>query len=294
MRREALFSKNGYYRFLLDCNVLMHREAVAAATAVLRQAQARWPSDRPAKVLDLACGGLPIAISEVMANLAPRAFHYTGVDINPDQVELAGRFFEFPANVVRVRLIEGSAWDMRDLALEPPYDLIFSGMNLHHGTPPELVFLARQLEGLLAADGLFISHDVYRPEAEVYRPRPACNPQDPCESFRLVDPQRLAEAQVDAPVFEEDRGEAEPAWREDYLARMHRALLERGGQGEGARTTVAHMRQRDYPVSTAELADCFAPAGLALRALRFTGSDEPLAPFIAMAVASRRSAGDPT
>ena len=229
MRREELFNSSGYYRFLLDSNALLHREAAAAATAALARLLQERASDKPVRVLDLACGGWPMAIAGVMAAFPQRVFEYTGVDINPDQVELASTVFKFPENVRAVRLLEGNAWDLGPLGISGAYELIFSGMNFHHGNPAELLYLAAQLRKLVAADGLLFSHDVYRPDAQAYRRRPDVNPDNSAESFRLIDAARIATANLPLLTFPEDADSGEPAWREDYLMRMGRSLLARGG-----------------------------------------------------------------
>ena len=285
MRREELFNSSGYYRFLLDSNVLLHREAAAAATATLAPLLQERAPDQPVKVLDLACGGWPMAIAGVMAAFPRRAFEYTGVDINPDQVELASTLFEFPENVRAVRILEGNAWDLRSLGISDAYDLIFSGMNFHHGNPAELLYLAAQLRELLAADGLLFSHDVYRPDARAYRRRPDVNPDNAAESFRLIDAARIAAADLPLLTFPEDADSGEPAWREDYLMCMGRTLIARGGDPGGTNSTLAHMRQRDYPVSTQEISEILAQAGFSTRVQRYDDSNEPLGPYVACCVA---------
>ena len=127
MRREELFSRSGFYGFLLKSNVLLHRQAVEAATDAFRpvlQAQ----GNAPVPVLDLACGGWPVTLGEVMAAFPYVAFQYTGVDINPDQVASATRQFPFPGNVVNRRIVEGNAWDLDALDIGGAFPLIFSGM----------------------------------------------------------------------------------------------------------------------------------------------------------------------
>ncbi len=285
MRREELFSRSGYYRFLLDCNALLHREAAAVAIEALTPIFQKRASYDPVKVLDLACGGWPTAIAGVMAAFPERAFAYTGIDINPDQVELAATLFEFPSNVLTVRILEGNAWDLGPLGISSEYELIFSGMNLHHGNPEELLYLARQLRGLLASDGLLFSHDVYRPDAQPYRPRIDVNPEDASKSFRLIDAGRIAAAGITAFDFAEDTSSGEPSWRLEYLEQMRRTLIARGGDTDGTLSTIAHMRQRDFPVSTRELSEILALAGFTTRIRRFDDSGEPLGPFVACCVA---------
>ena len=285
MRREALFSRSGSYRFLLDTNALMHREAKAAARSVLGELTVAAPR-RVLRVLDLACGGWPLSIAEAMGSFADRRFEYTGVDINPDQVESARSLFRFPDPVTKVRILEGNAWDLAPMGLEPGFDLVFSGLNLHHGTPEEIAFLARELLRLLAPGGRFLSHDVYRPAAARYRRRPAVNPSDPRESFRLLAPEQLAAAGISYLPLLVDGDSGEPAWRVDYLERMHRLLLECGADVPGADSTVAHMRQRDYPVSLGELRGIFEPLGFVVETGRYQGSEHPLAPYLGWALAT--------
>ena len=249
MRREALFSRSGFYGFVLKSNVLLHREATQEAIEAVRPVLAACDKTGPVAILDLACGGWPVAIADVMAAYPEIAFQYTGVDINPDQVALAASTFPFPDNVIEKRLIEGNAWELDRLDLKQAYLLIFSGMNIHHGTLQEVAYLGRQLQQLLMPGGCFVSHDVYRPDNTPYLPRPAIIDG---EAASLVNPQNLAMAGLhDDPSATQD-GKDEPGWRLDYLDRMQRTLLERGADPAGAESTVDHMRSRDFPISTQE------------------------------------------
>ena len=289
MRHEAIFSKNGFYEFVLSCNVLMHREAVKRASEVIGRFLRTRPSKKIVAVLDLACGGTPVTISSVLSNCAPQAFTYTGIDINPDQVEVARSTHAYPKNVTRVHILEGNAWDMGTLALDGPYDVVFSVMNLHHGTPEEIYYLGQQLRELLSDGGLFISHDVYRPANELYQRRPSANPTNTAESFRLVDEAALSQAKVPTFALPAYVGSSEPVWRSDYFERMRCALIDRGADAAGAEATTHHMRERDYPVSVSELCMIFERLGFKTRGLRYEHSKEPLAPYIAMSVASKGS-----
>jgi len=182
MRREELFNRSGYYRFLLDSNALLHREAAAEATEALSSLLLDRAANKPERVLDLACGGWPTAISGVMVALPSRAFEYTGIDINPDQ-----------------------------------------------------------------------------------------NPNDSAESLRLIDAARIAAAGLPALEVAEDRALQELAWCEDYLQRMGRTLIARCGDPKGTESTIAHMRQRDYPVSTGDLSRILCHVGFSTRC----GSSRP-------------------
>ncbi len=88
MRREELFSRSGFYGFLLKSNVLLHREAARAAVDAFQPVVAGYGRG-PVAILDLACGGWPVTVAEAMAAFPGAAFRYTGVDINPWGLSLA-------------------------------------------------------------------------------------------------------------------------------------------------------------------------------------------------------------
>lgn len=285
MRREALFSRSGFYGFLLESNVLLHREATRDAIQAVGPMLATVKNS-PVAVLDLACGGWPVAIADVMAAYPDIAFHYTGVDINPDQVALA-MGFPFPDNVIETRLIEGNAWDLEQLDLMQTYPLIFSGMNIHHGTPSEVAYLGLQLQRRLAPGGCFISHDVYRPDNTPYLPRPAIIDG---ESASLIDSGFLKAAGLPDPDIKGQGDNGEPGWRDDYLNRMYRTLLERGAEPSGAESTRQHMRSRDFPISTREFRQLMEEFGFQVQIHRYADSDEPLGPYVATCVMTQAGA----
>jgi SAM-dependent methyltransferase len=281
MRREALFSRSGFYGFLLQSNVLLHREATRDAIAAVRPLLRSNGSHRAIVVLDLACGGWPVTIADLMAAYPEYEFHYTGVDINPDQVSLAATTFPFPDNVSEKRLIEGNAWDLDGLGLDKRYSLIFSGMNIHHGTPAEVAFLGHQIHEYLQPGGLFISHDVYRPDETPYLPRPEMIEGS---AAALVAPNRLVHTTPLDLQIEKPTTDTEPAWRADYLQRMHETLLSRGADPVGADSTVRHMRNRDYPISTREMRRIMESLDLEVRVQRYSATTEPLGPYVACCV----------
>lgn len=285
MRREALFSRDGFYSFVVQSNALLHREAVQTGIAAIRAAFFRNNAAARLSVLDLACGGEPIAIAEILAAFPQCGFDYHGVDINPDQVHSARRF-EFPQNIVTVRVDEASAWDLGGLPLQGSYDLVFMGMNLHHGTPEEILFLARQLHGIMSPQGLFLNHDWFRPDDEPYQRRPDHNPNDPSESFRLIEPKRLRSApspRLDGKAEYRDTGD--PPWRTEYRELLQQRLLDSGAEPGGAQATADHVASRDFPISLHEFGQLFRQENFQVQTLRYAG-DDPLKRFIAMPVAS--------
>ncbi len=285
MQNERLFNQSGFYGFVLQSNVLLHRQAAVVATEKLGGWLAEQPGNPAVRILDLACGGWPASIAAVMANHPHTQFHYSGMDINPDQVALASGHFEFPENVASRQILEGNAWDPLRHGIRGQFDLVYSGMNLHHGTPEELAFLAEELSVLIRQGGLFISHDVYRPDHTPYVRRPDANPQKPDESWQLVPPD-LLKRKAAAQSLQFDSTPA--AWREDYLAVTHAALLDRGADRPGADETARHMRQRDFPVSCSDFQDIFNDAGFTVEICRFDEPNEPLSPYISLCTARPR------
>src|SRR3990167_5545250 len=99
MKNERVFSAGGFYSFVVKSNALLHSGATSAGKKIIGQWLCKRPPTKPLRVLDLACGSLPISISEIMGSFGGHTFNYTGVDINPDQVRLAINEFKFPQNV---------------------------------------------------------------------------------------------------------------------------------------------------------------------------------------------------
>ncbi len=62
---------------------------------------------------------------------------------------------------------------------------------------------------------------------------------------------------------------------------MYRTLIERGADPAGARNTVSHMLDRDYPLSTNEFRNIMESHGFRVQVRRYEDSAEPLGPFVA-------------
>ena len=287
MRREKLFSHDGFYPFIVESNLLLHHEAIDSGRRLVELLLKNRPSDQPVTVLDLACGGEPVVIAKIMESFPDRCFHYTGIDINPDQVEQARSVFQFPDNVAEVRISEGNAWDFRSAEPSRKYDVIFMGLNLHHGTPEEIHYLATRIRDLLEDDGIFINHDCFRPNDQPYLRRPDSNPENPAESFQLLDKDVLSS--VAEPSFTLDAihsGANEPDWRIRYRQSLSTTAIERGGDKTGIESMNQHVNLRDYPISLHEFRKIFESVGFKVHTQRYNTPD-PLGEFIAMAVASR-------
>ena len=287
MRREKLFSTDGFYPFIVDSNVLLHREAIDHGRLVAARLLQKRDPERPVYVLDLACGSEPVVMARIMAHFSGWQFHYTGIDINPDQVGQARTQFKFPDNVEYVSLVEGNAWDYHAAELSQKYDLIFMGLNLHHGTPEEVYYLATRIAQLIADGGMFMSHDCFRPDEQPYFRRPEVHPANPDESFQLLSSDILSSSS-DLPfvVREISSRATEPGWRVRYRQCLSTTATERGGDSAGVESMNQHVQLRDYPISLQEFRNIFESLGFGVDAHRYD-TREPVGEFIAMAVASK-------
>ncbi len=287
MRREELFNRDGVYSSIVHHNLLMHREATEIGAGILKTLLQGQPNDEPVKVLDLACGGLPISIVEMMERIGGREFSYTGIDINPDQVALADSFFQFSDVVRRAEVLEASAWDLKDLELQSPFDIIFTGLNLHHGTPEEIDYLMAQIFDLLDETGIFLNHDWYRPDEEVYVRRPSCNPKDKAESYRLVSRQKLEAGARPYDKASVDFDAVHPRWRSTFIDGLTESYRHRTGDDQGAETLKSHMMERDFPISRQDFADILKAHGFYHKIFSYDDSGLAIHPFMAMPIACK-------
>ena len=92
MKNEKIFSKNGFYQFVVQTNLMFHTETIEIGVQILNNWIQKQNPKQPIRVLDLACGGLPISITQILGHFKDVDFEYFGVDINPDQIELANDF----------------------------------------------------------------------------------------------------------------------------------------------------------------------------------------------------------
>lgn len=282
MRNERAFSRNGFYKFVLDANLMLHDNVARAGRKELNQ----WLSTRQAdtrdhalKILDLACGGAPVSVCHMTEEL-DSTFDYTGIDINPDQIESA-REFQYPSNYSSVELLEGNAWDFLDLLNNKSFDIVFSGMNIHHGTPDELRHLLRQIKQTLSPKGIFLSHDFFRPPMFEYLARPT-HDATTGESFAMVPPEKLSALKNESSIAVATIPQTVPDWRDVFIAKYRIALAERGAQSEQIEQIMSHVAQRDYPVSIDELKQLSAEAGIPMRQVELDSDSEPMHGYFCM------------
>lgn len=284
MKQEKAFSKNGAYSFILDSNLLLHKQVSSTGRTYLQSWLQAFPKDRVLNILDLACGGEPRSISDMIEPITDRKFKYTGIDINPDQVNSA-RAFKYASNLVQTTIFEGNAWDFTHLKLEDSYEIIFTGMNLHHGTPEEVYCLLVQCKSKLSAGGIFINHDFYRPASYSYLRRPQKNPKNPDESFAMIDEKVIDSIFSRAgsiPFFESG-----PEWRNDLIKRYVIAMKLKGAPQEGIDEVMEHVLARDFPISLPEMKAIASKAGLEFHMLELDAKTEPLSEFFSLVVAKK-------
>lgn len=291
MRKEKLFSKDGCYSRVVESNVLFHSESITYGSQEIMMLLENDDSNNIVKVLDLACGAEPVSITQMLSNFPDRNFSYTGIDINPDQVNFAKQHFQFPENIREINIYEGNAWDPKSSPIEGHYDIIFMGLNLHHGTPEEVYYLATQISKLLKPQGIYLNHDVYRPNDQPYQRRPDHHPDNINESFCLLEP-ALIEGIVLPEVTQNEleRNAPNPKWRLTYIELLRQSLIEQHAGVECADSTYKHVTMRDYPISLNDFSYIFkqADSELDIKIIHY-GDTHPLMDYIAMPVVTKLS-----
>ncbi|MCK4864503.1 MAG: class I SAM-dependent methyltransferase [Gammaproteobacteria bacterium] len=289
MRKEKLFSKDGCYSRVVESNALFHREAIIYGSRIIKALLENHDSTQTIKVLDLACGAEPVSITRMISNFPDRNFDYTGIDINPDQVNFARYQFQFPENIQQINIYEGNAWDPKSCLLQEEYDIIFMGLNLHHGTPEEVYYLATQISTTLSPQGVYINHDVYRPNDQPYQRRPDHHPDNINESFSLLEPALInGIALPDITKNELAWNAPDVKWRLTYSKLLRQSLIEQHAGLECADSTYKHVNMRDYPISLNDFSYIFKKADndLNIKIIHY-GKSHPLLDYIAMPVVSK-------
>jgi hypothetical protein len=287
MKQEKAFSRNGFYMFVLESNVMLHDHAAVRGQQLLTDwCKKHSTAGATIRVLDLACGGTPCSIARMMAGCPQYKFSYTGIDINPDQIE-AVRTFQFADNVVETKMLEGNAWDLSMLSSNEKFDIIFTGMNTHHGTPEEIFCLLLQVKERLTLHGMYINHDLFRPVDEPHCPRPDFNPDNPTESFAMVPEDVLARYHADKLSSPIEAVNNPPDWRKAFLDKYVIALRERGAHESGIKEVVEHVSRRDFPISTTDYRFIANHCGFDLEVLDLEAAGEPLEAWFSMVTAMR-------
>lgn len=244
MHKEPVFNKGGAYRLVVEKNLGLHQEAIAMATPIVSKFLSPTPKKKNVvRVLDLACGGYPLIIAKIMAHFSSHTFEYTGVDVNSDQLD-ACRQFSFSSNVIVKKIIEGNAWDLKTLLLDKKMDIIFIGLNTHHGTLEEISYLTQQIFRHLKKKGLFFNHDLFRPSQYPYLKKPDT-----------------------------------ATWREQWLSGYFTFTKSQGIPQDLAKEGIDHMKKWDYPVSTEEMGRILKSVGFTVSLHSYPVSWHPFSNF---------------
>jgi len=289
MQKEKLFIKAGCYSRVVESNALFHREAISYGSDIIKTLLGHYDSTQTINVLDLACGAEPISITKMLSHFPETNFSYTGIDINPDQVDFAKHHFQFPENIKDIYLFEGNAWDPLSYLLKDNYDIIFIGLNLHHGTPEEVYYLATQISKILNDKGVYLNHDVYRPNDQPYLRRPDHHPDNKNESFRLLDTSLIEDIQLPEITHSgQVENASDTTWRQTYSELLRQSLIKQHAVKECADSTYNHVKMRDYPISLIDFSYIFKKADnkLNIQIIRY-GNGHPLMQYIAMPVVTK-------
>lgn len=290
MRKEKLFSKDGCYSRVVESNALFHREAIIHGSNVIKKLLNKNKSNKTLNVLDLACGAEPVSITEMLSHFPDQKFTYTGIDINPDQVNFADFQFDFPENIYETHIYEGNAWNPKSCPLNDiKYDIIFMGLNLHHGTPEEVYYLATQIDELLSPNGIYLNHDVYRPNNQPYQRRPDHHPDNINESFHLLDAKLIADIKLpEITTNELSQNYTDLTWRKTYSELLRQTLIKQNAGEECAESTYNHVNMRDYPISLEDFSYIFKKVNdkFDVNIIRY-GDTHPMMEYIAMPVVTK-------
>ena len=288
MKNEEVFNKEGFYKYVVKWNAIMHQEAIELGKKILAEWIQKRNSKSPVRVLDLACGGKPITITAMMNHCKDQVFTYTGIDINRDQINNAQNDFVFPNNAIHVELYEGDAWNLDELPIVGYYDIVFIGLNFHHGTPEELYCVGKQIYNRMERGGLLINHDIYRPDNLAYLSRPNRNPDNADETLELISVDRMESCGIQSfrSCVEESPNGA-PDWRTGFIKELHNYLRSMGGSEKDVCRNMEHIWRRDYPVSTREIAKILSQTSLRTTVYRYERTLHPLQRYFAMVTASK-------
>lgn len=283
MRKEAVFDVGGAYELAVEKNVCLHKEATDKVFECIRDQLTKINPPKTLRAADLACGGKPFILSEVMRRLSSYQFDYTGMDINKDQVN-ACKKYPFTTNV-KSKVLEGNVWELSAISLQDSYDIIFMGLNTHHAVPEEILYAARDIYRLLNRGGLFLNHDFFRPARFPYLRRPDWNLNNKKESMRFVPKERLAKANIPTPLTPAFAGNTHDVkWREKWLATHKAYLLANGYPLEVADQGVDHMWERDYPVSAEEMGEILKQVGFHAAIHHYQEANYPTPEFFSLVV----------
>lgn len=244
---SGIFSTQGEYDVIVRTNAGCHREAALASLQVLIPWLEAKKHSKPLKMLDIACGTCtPFCVRSFLEGIHQKGIEqpqiYHGIDIN--QTLAAVQSFDFPAQIREQKLIVGNAYMLHENEdIEPPYDLIFAGLNLHHLSDQELVKVLEDVYEILNEDGLFIVHDVFRPLQEPHSYRPKERRMIEEAAFLENIPQRAVRVTPPREGYHWMQSAAHEILK--YLKQYHVPL-------DQTETVIDHILKNDFPLAFQE------------------------------------------
>ncbi|MFA4971036.1 MAG: class I SAM-dependent methyltransferase [bacterium] len=256
MKNEKVFSNGGFYQVVLTSNALLHTEAAKIGTNIVSKWLRTQHNSEPVRILDLACGGTPYTVLQIINGNDDYKFEYCGIDINPDQVAKASQTLECLKNVIRFEVLEGDIWNISALNLDRKFDLIFVGMNLHHGSSSQIKDLFIRMIPHFAASGLFLNHDLYKPEI--------------CSTVLT---NKLSDSD----------------WRKIFIDEQKAYLRQYNVDEKGLAENAVHIMKYDHPLSLTEAVALIANAGFTVKTHQMTAFNHLLGKYFAVIEAKLNS-----
>lgn len=284
MRSERIFDQNGAYNKILDHNVMGHKEASMRLSQDLESWLSKHQaSSRILKVLDLACGSHPVSITGILKKFPKSRFSYIGIDINNDQITQAKAYDLFPSNVVSRDFIHGNAWTLNLYEELNSVDIIFSGLNFHHGSPEEILYLAEQMHSILASSGIVLNHDVYKPEFAKYIRKPH---DTDLKKYSLLDSSLTKPMNID---LDKAVKNTDYNWRTFYLSDYRKLMSEIHISQELIEDILNHVADRDYPISISDMSEIFDLVGFKSSGLYLSDMNHKLGKYLGLFSAIKES-----
>lgn len=269
------FFSLGTYTPVVTKNTSMHHEAMEALGKLT---DSYFNREAPIRFLDIACGGQPVTPHFLIRN-THSSFKYTGVDIDPNQIQAAQAYL-FEDCKISTRFLVGDGWNLGEIPelVEDRFDIVFTGLNLHHGTPEEIYYALLSIKQKMLPGALLLIHDEFRPSEETYFRRPEHGPSG--RSLQLVDHQRLAS------VSSLEIPESIIDWRNPFLT-TYRENLERVGiTGEIAQKVIDHISEYDYALSLDEMTAILKKLGFQVISQSFGSTSHPVGMYFGIMMAT--------
>lgn len=269
------FFSSGTYTPVVTYNTSMHHEAMEA----LRELAAPYLNrEGSVRFLDIACGGQPVTPHFLARNARP-TFKYTGVDIDPNQIRSA-QSYAFEGCAIKPRFLIGDGWNLDDvpeLAREQ-FDIVFTGLNLHHGTPEEIFYALQSIKQKMLPGALLLIHDEFRPPEATYFRRPMQGSSG--QSLQLVNHDRLTAI----PTLEIP--ESRTDWRHLFFATYRDNIEGVGISEETAQKVIDHISEYDYALSLAEMTVILEMLDFQVTAKSFASTSHPVGMYFGVMMAT--------